>query len=58
MGTAKLFVIDYILHGTPKSFIIRSENMDDAEAGYLVLLVAPPGRPPRRADFRKSTRAH
>lgn len=30
MNNAKLYVIDYTLHGTPKSFIIRSDKMDNA----------------------------
>ena len=34
MNSAKLFVIDYTLHGVPKSFIIRLEKMDNAEAWH------------------------
>ena len=34
MNSAKLFVIDYTLHGTPKSFIIRQTSLNDATAWY------------------------
>nr|WP_232233380.1 DUF6555 family protein [Pseudomonas putida] len=34
MIDAKLFVIDYALHGEHKSFIIRAERMDNAEAWH------------------------
>ena len=34
MTNAKLFVIDYTLHGQPKSFIIRLEKLDNAEAWH------------------------
>nr|WP_288376674.1 DUF6555 family protein [uncultured Pseudomonas sp.] len=34
MIDAKLFVIDYALHGQHKSFIIRAERMDNAEAWH------------------------
>ena len=52
MNNAKLFVIDYTLHGTPKSFIIRSDKMDNVEAWHWASCdagIAPipkPGRPP------------
>lgn len=44
MSTAKLFVIDYTLHGTPKSFIIRCERMDNAEAWHWASCDAGVGR--------------
>ncbi|SDS66999.1 hypothetical protein SAMN05216598_2349 [Pseudomonas asplenii] len=44
MSTAKLFVIDYTLHGTRKSFIIRSERMDNAEAWHWASCDAGVGR--------------
>lgn len=34
MNSSKLFVIDYTLHGTPKSFIIRQPSLNDATAWY------------------------
>jgi hypothetical protein len=34
MNNAKLFVIDYTLQGEPKSFIIRLEKLDAAEAWH------------------------
>ncbi|AVO58385.1 DUF6555 family protein [Pseudomonas chlororaphis] len=44
MNNAKLFVIEYSLHGTPKSFIIRSEKMDNAEAWHWASCDAGVGR--------------
>ena len=47
-----LFVINYKLHGVPKSFIIRSKSMQNADAWHWASCdagVAPiprPGRPP------------
>lgn len=47
MNSAKLFVIEYTLHGTPKSFIIRLEKMDNAEAWHWASCDAGVGRIPR-----------
>ncbi|WP_395598378.1 DUF6555 family protein [Pseudomonas sp. A1437] len=47
MNNAKLYVIDYTLHGTPKSFIIRSDKMDNAEAWHWASCDAGVGRIPR-----------
>ncbi|MCW2271198.1 hypothetical protein D3C77_208940 [compost metagenome] len=44
MNDAKLFVIDYQLHGSPKSFIIRAERMDNAEAWHWASCDAGVGR--------------
>lgn len=44
MNNAKLFVIDYQLHGKPKSFIIRAESMDNAEAWHWASCDAGVGR--------------
>ncbi|MBP5076885.1 hypothetical protein HUS84_23445 [Pseudomonas chlororaphis] len=44
MNNAKLFVIEYSLHGIPKSFIIRSEKMDNAEAWHWASCDAGIGR--------------
>jgi len=41
---AKLFVIDYTQHGTPKSFIIRADTMDNAEAWHWASCDAGVGR--------------
>ena len=34
MNSAKLFIIDYTLHGEPKSFIIRHAALDNVTAWY------------------------
>lgn len=44
MINAKLYVIDYHLHGEPKSFIIRAEAMDNAEAWHWASCDAGVGR--------------
>lgn len=44
MNNAKLFVIDYTLHGQPKSFIIRLEKLDTAEAWHWASCDAGVGR--------------
>lgn len=44
MNNAKLFVIDYLLHGEHKSFIIRAEMMDNAEAWHWASCDAGVGR--------------
>lgn len=44
MIDAKLYVIDYQLHGKPKSFIIRAERMDNAEAWHWASCDAGLGR--------------
>jgi hypothetical protein len=42
--SAKLFVIDYTQHGAAKSFIIRADNMDNAEAWHWASCDAGVGR--------------
>ncbi|MBA1245185.1 DUF6555 family protein [Pseudomonas japonica] len=42
--SAKLFVIDYTQHGTSKSFIIRADSMDNAEAWHWASCDAGVGR--------------
>jgi hypothetical protein len=44
MNNAKLFVIDYTLHGQPKSFIIRLEKLDTPEAWHWASCDAGLGR--------------
>lgn len=44
MINAKLYVIDYNLHGEHKSFIIRAEAMDNAEAWHWASCDAGVGR--------------
>lgn len=34
MNSAKLFIIEYALHGKPKSFIIRLPSLDNATAWH------------------------
>jgi hypothetical protein len=34
MARTDIFIIDYKLHGQPKSFIIRSHAMGDAQAWH------------------------
>ncbi len=47
MNNAKLFVIDYQLHGKQKSFVIRAEAMDNAEAWHWASCDAGGGHIPR-----------
>ncbi len=44
MNNAKLFVIDYTLHGEPRSFIIRLEKLDTAQAWHWASCDAGVGR--------------
>lgn len=41
---AKLYVIDYHLHGAAKTFVIRAEKMDNAEAWHWASCDAGVGR--------------
>ena len=34
MSTAKIYTINYQLHGQPKSFVVRAEVMNNAEAWH------------------------
>ncbi|MFF7708568.1 DUF6555 family protein [Pseudomonas sp. NPDC007930] len=34
MPSPKLFIIDYRLHGSQKSFVLRHDHMDNAEAWH------------------------
>ncbi|MFJ4347688.1 DUF6555 family protein [Pseudomonas sp. NPDC089401] len=34
MPSPQLYIIDYLLHGEPRSFIIRLEKIDNAEAWH------------------------
>ncbi|AZC17989.1 MULTISPECIES: DUF6555 family protein [Pseudomonas] len=58
MNNAKLFVIEYTLHGAPKSFIIRQEKMDNAEAWHWASCDAGVGRIGRfgREQVKKTSR--
>ena len=47
MGGPSLYIIDYILHGEPKSFIIRSEVMNNSEAWHWASCDAGVGRIPK-----------
>jgi len=44
MNNAKLYVIDYTLHGDAKSFVIRAEKMDSSEAWHWASCDAGVGR--------------
>lgn len=44
MNNPKLFVIEYTLHGAPKSFVIRAEKMDNGEAWHWASCDAGVGR--------------
>jgi len=52
MSAADLYVIDYLLHAKTRSFVIRTANMNNAEAWQWascdagISLIARPGRPP------------
>ena len=58
MNSAKLFVIDYTLHGSPKSFIIRLPAVDNANAWHWASCDAGVGRIGRfgREAVKKTTR--
>ncbi|MFJ7797184.1 DUF6555 family protein [Pseudomonas sp. NPDC096950] len=47
MPSAKLYVIDYEIHGVPKSFIIRADVMNNAEAWHWASCDAGVGRIPK-----------
>ncbi|MBA1200229.1 hypothetical protein G7009_00210 [Pseudomonas capeferrum] len=44
MSDDNLYIIDYALHGQPKSFIIRAAHMDNAEAWHWASCDAGIGR--------------
>ncbi|WP_434765749.1 DUF6555 family protein [Pseudomonas triticicola] len=52
MSAADLYVIDYLLHAKPRSFVIRTANMNNAEAwqwvscGEGISPIPRPGRAP------------
>ncbi|MFJ7792310.1 DUF6555 family protein [Pseudomonas sp. NPDC096950] len=47
MPSAMLYVIDYEIHGVPKSFIIRADIMNNAEAWHWASCDAGVGRIPK-----------
>lgn len=47
MGGPSLYIIDYTLHGEPKSFIIRAEVMNNSEAWHWASCDAGVGRIPK-----------
>ena len=47
MPNPQLYIIDYQLHGKPRSFIIRLEHLDNAEAWHWASCDAGVGRIPR-----------
>lgn len=52
MPSPQLYVIDYYLHGEPKSFVIRTAYMDNAEAWHWASCDAGFGRIERNARDR------
>lgn len=52
MGRTDIFIIEYKLHGKPKSFIIRATNMSNIDAWHWASCdagkapIPKPGRPP------------
>ncbi|WP_256544482.1 DUF6555 family protein [Pseudomonas sp. HMSC08G10] len=58
MPTPQLYIIDYRLHGQPRSFIIRLERMDNAEAWHWASCDAGVGIIPKfgREKIRKVSR--
>lgn len=44
MPSQQLYVIDYTLHGQPKSFVIRADRMNETEAWHWVSCDAGFGR--------------
>ncbi|MDO7899146.1 DUF6555 family protein [Pseudomonas citrulli] len=47
MAGPSLYIIDYMLHGEPKSFIIRAEVMNNSEAWHWASCDAGVGRIPK-----------
>ncbi|MBC3362223.1 hypothetical protein HU762_17890 [Pseudomonas sp. SWRI92] len=47
MGGPSLYIIDYMLHGEPKSFIIRADLMNNSEAWHWASCDAGVGRIPK-----------
>ncbi|WP_434559407.1 DUF6555 family protein [Pseudomonas sp. R1-6] len=47
MPSAMLYIIDYEIHGVPKSFIIRLDIMNNAEAWHWASCDAGVGRIPK-----------
>lgn len=64
MNSAKLYVIEYILHGAPKSFIIRLARMDNAVAWHWagcdagVVRIGRPGRENENKSSRLEVEKH
>ncbi len=58
MPSPQLYIIDYQLHGKPRSFIIRLERMDNAEAWHWASCDAGIGIIPKfgREKIRKVSR--
>lgn len=58
MPAQKLYVVNYQLHGEPKQFVIRLENMTDAEAWHWSSCDAGIGVIPRfsQQNIRKVSR--
>ncbi|RZI91442.1 MAG: hypothetical protein EOP15_01000 [Pseudomonas sp.] len=58
MLNSSLYVIDYQLHGEARTFIIRAENMDNAEAWHWAACDAGVGVIPRfgASKFSKISR--
>ncbi|WP_213879288.1 DUF6555 family protein [Pseudomonas sp. dw_358] len=58
MPSTQLYVIDYSLHGQAKSFVIRADRMDNAEAWHWASCDAGVGRIGRntREKIKKTSR--
>lgn len=58
MPSPQLYIIDYLLHGEPRSFIIRLEKIDNAEAWHWASCDAGIGIIPKfgREKIRKVSR--
>ena len=58
MPNSKLYIIDYALHGEHKSFILRADRMDNAEAWHWASCDAGVGRIGRfgRSEVKKTSK--
>lgn len=56
--SSHLYIIDYVIHGEAKNFVIRADKMDNAEAWHWASCDAGFGHIPRssRDKTKKTTR--
>ena len=49
---SRIFTVDYVIHGSAKSFVIRCDHMDNAEAWHWASCEAEFGHIPRNSRDR------